>query len=230
MRDPAPNHYKVLDVEFIAGGKPLKRSFAEHGFASLAVPVESKPEPEKVLADLSSDWTITSFAGANAPSAPLVVKKLMSWSESSDPRLRYFSGRAVYEKSIVPSSLVPPRSSLILDLGDVHDIANVYINGKFIVCLWEPPYRLTLDLSDSRLLNLRIELVNTWPNRMIGDAIARKAGAAEPKRNGYPEWVLDDRPDSGTGIFTWSNFDYGWKATDKPLPAGLVGPVRILER
>lgn len=230
VRDPAPNHYKVLDVEFIAGGKPLKRSFAEHGFASLAVSVESKPEPEKVLADLSSDWTITSFAGANAPSAPLVVKKLMSWSESSDPRLRYFSGRAVYEKSIVPSSLVPPRSSLILDLGDVHDIANVYINGKFIACLWEPPYRLTLDLSDSRLLNLRIELVNTWPNRMIGDAIARKAGAAEPKRNGYPEWVLDDRPDSGTGIFTWSNFDYGWKATDKPLPAGLVGPVRILER
>ena len=63
---------------------------------------------------------------------------------------------------------------------------------------------------------------------MIGDAIARKNGAAEPKKGGYPEWVLADRPDSGTGIFTWSNFDYGWKATDKPLPAGLVGPVRLL--
>ena len=240
VRDPAPNRYKVLDVEFTAGGKPLKRAFAEHGPASLAILVEPKPAPEKVLADLSSDWTVTAFDGANAPSAPLALSKLMSWSESSDPKLKYFAGRAVYEKTLNSSSLLPPSSSLdpqpsslVLDLGEVHDIANVYVNGKFVACLWEPPYRVTIPSSlvpHPSSLSLRLELINTWPNRMIGDAIARKAGAAEPKRNGYPAWVLDDRPDSGTGIFTWSNFDYGWKATDKLLPAGLVGPVRILER
>ena len=65
---------------------------------------------------------------------------------------------------------------------------------------------------------------------VIGDAIARKAGAAEPKspKGPWPQWVLDGKADSGTGIFTWSNF-MGWAADEKPLPAGLIGPVRLVE-
>ena len=73
-------------------------------------------------------------------------------------------------------------------------------------------------------------MVNTWPNRLIGDAQARAAGAAEPKspKGPWPEWVLANRSDSGTGIFTWSNF-MGWAEDEKPLPAGLIGPVRLVE-
>ena len=154
--------------------------------------------------------------------------KLASWGDSDDPKLRYFSGYAVYEKEID----LPKAGAVLLDLGEVHDIANVSVNGKFVACLWEPPYRVRLSrdslVPSASRLHLRIEVVNTWPNRMIGDAVARKAGVAEPKKGAYPEWVLADRPDSGTGIFTWSNFDYGWTAADKPLPAGLLGPVRLL--
>ena len=228
VRDPASNHYKVLKVAFAAGGKPHEKLYREHTMASLAVPVKATAKPEKVLADISSGWRITSFDGVNAPAAPIELAKLASWGDSADPKLRYFSGYAVYEKEID----LPKADSVTLDLGEVHDIANVSVNGKFLACLWEPPYRMRLsrnclDASTSQL-SLRIEVVNTWPNRMIGDAIARQRGAAEPKKGAYPEWVLADRPDSGTGIFTWSNFDYGWTAADKPLPAGLLGPVRLL--
>ena len=228
VRDPASNRYKVLKVAFAAGGKTREMSFREHGTASLAVPIKAAAKSEKVLADISSGWRITSFDGVSAPAAPLELARLASWSEAFDPKLRYFSGYAVYEKEVD----LPKAGPVTLDLGEVHDVANVSVNGKFLACLWEPPYRVRLSRdclhpSASRL-RLRIEVVNTWPNRMIGDAIARRRGAAEPKKGAYPEWVLADRPDSGTGIFTWSNFDYGWTAADKPLTAGLLGPVRLL--
>ena len=61
-------------------------------------------------------------------------------------------------------------------------------------------------------------------------AIARKRGAAEPKgKYGVPQWVLDDKSDSGTGIYTWVNWMEGWTADDKPRPAGLLGPVRVVQ-
>ena len=54
-------------------------------------------------------------------------------------------------------------------------------------------------------------------------------GAAEPKgKYGVPQWVLDDKPDSGTGIYTWMNWMKGWTAEDEPRPAGLLGPVRLV--
>ena len=190
------------------------------------------PAPaEAVVSDLSADWTVVSFAGKNAPSAPLKLSRLASWSDAADPKLKYFAGRAVYEKTItLPASA---KGGLVLDLGTVKDVVNVWANGRFLGCLWEAPYRVALPAGLAKpgaALALRLEVVNTWPNRLIGDALARKAGAAEPKspKGPWPQWVLDGRSDSGTGIFTWSNF-MGWSADEKPLPAGLIGPVRLLE-
>ena len=203
-------------------------------FTADAKPFVANPVRKTDPVDISRDWTVVSFAGLNAPSAPLKLDRLAAWNESSDPKLRYFAGRAVYEKTIDLSSLVPhPSSVLTLDLGEVHEIANVYVNDQFVACLWEPPYRVTLPPSSlvplpSSLL-LRLEIVNLLPNRMIGDAIAMRDGAKEEKdrRGPWPKWVLEGKPDSGTGIFTWSNFRAGWTADDKLLPSGLLGPVKL---
>ena len=193
--------------------------------------IRSRTRPEgEIVADLTSGWRIVSFDGKCPPKAPISFPKLSSWSESDDLSLRYFSGRAVYEKRAVNpvGSDGRPRERLRLDLGDVRDVANVYVNGKFVKCLWCAPYAVDLPKElVSRPFDLRVEVVNCWPNRMIGDAVARKNGAAEPKRNGFPEWVLADRPDSGTGIYTWASWLAGWKAEDKPIPAGLLGPVLL---
>ena len=184
--------------------------------------------------DLSSGWKILSFEGMNAPAAPLDLTGLVDWSQSSDEKLRYFAGRAVYEKEVEEIEGLRGARHAVLDLGDVREIANVTVNGKFAACLWEPPYRLELDpsvLRSSQPLRLRIEVVNTWPNRLIGDALARKNGAREDKGEvGWPKWVLENKTESGTGIYTWSNFGWAWKA-DSPLrPAGLLGPVKIFVR
>ena len=227
--DPASNRYKVLDLLYTVDGARRQQTVPERAEVSLAFPRRRPMKPENVVADLSTDWTVVSFTGKNAPAAPLKLARLASWSDAADPKLKYFAGRAVYEKTVtLPASA---KAGLVLDLGTVKDVVNVWANGRFLGCLWEAPYRLALpaDLSASPL-TLRLEVVNTWPNRLIGDAIARKAGAAEPKspKGPWPQWVLDGKADSGTGIFTWSNF-MGWAEDEKPLPAGLIGPVRLVE-
>ena len=53
-----------------------------------------------MLLDLSEDWTVTSFAGKAAPAAPLAFPKLVGWNSSADEKLKYFAGRAMYEKRV----------------------------------------------------------------------------------------------------------------------------------
>ena len=187
----------------------------------------SRRTGEHVSLDISSGWTVTSFTGKNPPSAPRAFPKLVGWNTSSDEKLKYFAGRAMYEKKIDLASVKEPCE---LDLGDVRELANVWVDGQFLGCLWEAPYRVALPASAlGKAVTLRVEVVNTWPNRLIGDAIARTRGAAEPKsKYGVPQWVLDDKPDSGTGIYTWMNWMKGWTADDEPRPAGLLGPVWLV--
>lgn len=234
--DPASNHYKVLDLIYTVDGERRRQTVQERAFVSFAFPRKMAVKTLPVLADLSTNWTVTSFTGKNAPGAPLRLEKLRSWSESADPKLKYFAGRAVYEKTVSATELkaLSGKNGIVLDLGAVKDVVNVWVNGKSLGCLWEAPYRVKLsaDLfgsSRQESLNLKLEVINTWPNRLIGDAIARRDGAAEPmsKKGPWPQWVLDGKADSGTGIYTWSNF-MGWTADEKLLPAGLVGPVRLL--
>ena len=186
--------------------------------------------------DVSDGWKIVSFDGPNAPKTPVVLDRLASWSASDDLALRHFSGRATYEKKVERVEKVGKGEAVWLDLGDVRDVANVWVDDTFVGCLWEPPYKVDITsalVSRSPSLipdfTLRVEIINTWPNRLIGDAAARARGCAEPcvKEGPWPKWVLAGKPDSGTGIFTWSNWLGGWKATDALKSAGLIGPVRI---
>ena len=236
---------EITPVEFRTpeGGRfALKLDLMPEGsafvvFTKDARPPVARPSAPSAPLDLSTGWTITSFDGRNAPVAPLALDRLVDWSRSDDPKLRYFSGRAVYEREVSvarTASQVP----LTLDLGEVHEIASVFVDGKFVACLWEPPYRVTLPPQPSTLnsqpstsstFHLRLEVVNLMPNRMIGDAIALRNGAKEEvsKKGPWPKWVLEGRSDSGTGIFSWTNFRPAWTADDKPLASGLLGPVRI---
>lgn len=203
-------------------------------FTADARPFVAKRETTDKPIDISGGWKVTSFEGRNAPAAPLAMDRLTAWNDADDPKLKYFSGRAVYEKTVkIPALALDGGRALILDLGEVHEIANVWVNGKFVACLWEAPYRVTVPSSflgqRPASMALRIEVVNLLPNRMIGDAIAIRDGAKEEMNASrqWPKWVLENRQDSGTGIFTWSNFRQAWSADDQPLRSGLLGPVTI---
>ena len=88
-----------------------------------------------------------------------------------------------------------------LDLGEVHDVAEVWINGKKAATLLLRPYRLDvtqyLQAGDN---HLEVIVTNTLRNRLVGD------GAA-----GDPSFVI-------------------FKNRMFYLPSGMIGPVRIIPR
>ena len=149
----------------------------------------------KMKFDLSHGWRIEAFAGVNSPDGPIAADPLFSWDMQEDEKLRYFSGRARY----VREGAFPEG---VLDLGIVKDIANVSVDGKFVACLWQCPYRISIPAGR----RLEVEVVNAWPNRLIGDAVRSRRG---------------DIP------YTWSNWTEGWSADAKLRAAGLLGPVVI---
>ena len=90
----------------------------------------------------------------------------------------------------------------MLDLGEVHEVAAVRINGKPAATLWKTPYSLRADpLLRAGENTIEVDVTNLWPNRLIGDA-------QSPNDKHY----------------TWTNIRKYTK--DSPLlPSGLMGPV-----
>ena len=186
----------IVAAESTGGLTRVRLGPGESRFFAFGIgPVEGmRTEVGEPVADLSSGWSICSFEGLEPPSAPLDLPQLRLWNESDDERLRYFSGRARYvRKGDFPAG--------VLDLGEVHDIVNVKVDGQHLGTVWTAPYRIAVSAGKT----LELEVVNTWPNRLIGDAVREKRGQAP---------------------LTWSNWR-GWSADDTPLKAGLKGPVFI---
>ena len=124
---------------------------------------------------------------------------------------------------------MPGDRRLYLDLGWVHVMAQVRVNGKDLGLLWKPPFRVDITSAVRPGENkLEVLVTNQWVNRLIGDEQL-------PPENEYdsdgaikviPEWYLQGKPKPPGGrttFATWKHFD-----KDSPLLAsGLVGPVRL---
>jgi hypothetical protein len=126
----------------------------------------SAPKPKEIPVD--GDWNVT-FAPEWGGLGRTVFKELKSWTESDDERIKYYSGTAVYTKKITIQEKYV-KGKAILDLGNLQDMAAVKLNGHRFTLLWTPPYKLDVT---KYLINgentLEIEVVNLWPNRLIGD-------------------------------------------------------------
>jgi hypothetical protein len=163
--------------------------------------------------------------------APEHVKldRLASWSENADAGVRYFSGTATYRKAIqVPQQLLAQGRRVYLDLGQVEVMARVILNGKDLGILWKSPYRVEITGAVRPGENtLEIQATNLWPNRMIGDEQLPEdsSRASNGTLKEWPKWLDGDQP-SPTGRFTFTSWRL-WRKSDKLLPSGVIGPVRV---
>ena len=146
-------------------------------------PVETK------LAALSGPWTLNFPPNWGAPSS-IQMQQLASWTDSSDPGVKYFSGTATYSKTVqAPASWFKPGQHILIDLDKVRDIAEVKVNGKSVGLTWAPPYRLDVSAALKLGANkLEIAVTNEWTNRQIGDRLlpVEKRILAQPGVPGAP--------------------------------------------
>lgn len=137
--------------------------------ATLDALVIAKPEPVQ-LARLDGPWAVAFEADRGAPPSASLAK-LAPLNESAIPGIRYFSGIATYSQEFRLPKGWHPGQPLWLDLGEVHEIAEVSINGRLAGSAWHAPYRVNIGaVSRPGRNRLQVRVANLWVNRMIGDA------------------------------------------------------------
>jgi len=192
--------------------------------------VDSVPAP----VDVTGSWNVTFPPNLGAP-PQITLEKLISWTDHSDAGVRYFSGSAIYSKTLVlPAGMFGDGRFLYLDLGEVKNLARVKLNGKDLGIAWKPPYRVEVTGAAKPGDNaLEVELTNLWPNRLIGDEQLppdaewdKKSGINSGGVLQIPEWFTkgEKSPTGRIAFTTWHH----WSKDDKLLPSGLLGPVRVL--
>jgi hypothetical protein len=179
---------------------------------------ESKP-----LATLDAPWTV-SFDARWGGRESVIFDRLHDWTTDPDAGIKYYSGTAFYRQSFdLPG--YEQGKALYLDLGKVKNIARVRLNGKDLGVVWTAPWRVDISHAVKAENNaLEIEVVNLWPNRLIGDEQFPYDG---PEDGRWPEWLLEGRPRTG-GRYTFASYRHYTK--DSPLfESGLTGPVTVGE-
>lgn len=177
---------------------------------------------------IAGPWNMTFPPGLGAP-ASIKLDRLSSWSECPQPGVKYFSGTATYTTRFeLPKESLRDDTALLLDLGDVKNIAKVRLNGVDLGLLWKPPFRVEITAAAKPQVNeLEIEVTNDWVNRLIGDEqYPDEMAWAGRIPDEWPDWVLSGKPRPQTRRVTWTTFK--WYFKDSLLrESGLLGPVSI---
>lgn len=185
--------------------------------------------------EVSGPWTVAFDPHWGGP-ASTVFEHLEDWTQRPETGIRYYSGTAVYKKTIALSAPIAGKR-VYLDIGTVKHIAEVTVNGTNLGVLWTAPWRIdvteAIKVGENRI---EIAVTNVWANRLIGDEhepadVIWELG--DPKFNSgyflkeFPDWFLKGEARPSQGRYTFVTWNYFTK--DSPLEAsGLMGPVRFL--
>jgi len=153
---------------------------------------------------VAGPWTIHFQKQRSAPETPVQFNELKSYTTSNEPGIKYFSGTATYVNSIEVNTITKGEK-IMLDLGDVKNLAEVHINGKSAGIIWKKPFEVDITPFVTKGKNtIEIKVVNSWVNRLVGDA---QPGAKKITFLSMPMMIRAETPLE---------------------EAGLLGPVRLI--
>jgi len=163
------------------------------------------PEPREIpgpwRVDFAPRWGAPAFA---------IFEELRSWTSRTEEGIRYFSGTATYKRQFeIPPDWLAPGRKVFVDLGRLWAIGAVYVNDKSIGVVWKQPFRVDITPCARAGANqLAVEVVNTWHNRLAGDA--RSSASQRHTRTNITD----------TSGVPWGKVEL--------LDSGLFGPVRLI--
>jgi hypothetical protein len=172
------------------------------------VKVDTLPEP----LPLDGEWTVDFDPKWGAP-PQIKLPKLISWTDHENEGVKYYSGAGFYTKALdVPADWLASGRRVHLDLGDVRELAEVFVNGKSAGVLWKPPFQADItSLVKPGANKLKIEVMNLWINRLIGD-----------------QNLPAEKRFTRTNITTFDEYRAKPGTIWQVQPAGLLGPVQLL--
>lgn len=141
--------------------------FREKGEPSATTLEANYPAPLRTQ-EATGEWNVTFESAFKTPS-PVRMATLDNLSDNANDSIRYFSGTATYTTS-VNLDRAGRGEHMFMAFDNVGTMAKVYINGKYAGGVWTAPYRLDVtDFVKDGRNDVRVEVVNTWVNRIVGD-------------------------------------------------------------
>ena len=164
--------------------------------------------------EINGPWGLT-LESPVFPAVEKTLSELDSWTESADTK--HFSGTGIYRLAFdVPSVYVKKDVKVLLDLGDVGDLAHVLLNGQDIGTRWMHGQKLDVTNALKRGRNsIEIRVVNTLINCVSG--LSELPPVPDDVRARFGDG-LDDANSPAQRLIGF-----------EPLPrSGLLGPVRLV--
>jgi len=170
----------------------------------------SKPTAQANFAQLQEighvegPWSVSFDPDLGGP-GQVTFDALQDWTQRPESGIQYYSGIATYQATFdLPEEASLSDRSVLLDVGVVHNMARVRLNGRDMGVIWCAPWRVDITQAVRAKTNrLEIDVANRWINRLIGD----KGLPAERR-------------------VAWTTFNP--YSADSPLvPSGLLGPVTL---
>lgn len=131
------------------------------------------PQQEQI-ATIKNGWDVQ-FNGKLTNPTPIHLEQLQDLATSKEDNIKYFSGNMIYSTTFDFDQEVPEKEQVYLDLGEVAKMAKVWVNNQYVGGVWTYPYAVDISQALKQGTNtLRIDVVNTWVNRLIGDTTIPK--------------------------------------------------------